>query len=78
MPYPRVNCLKTIPFRTAYCTYIGMAVPPPPPDIEQCINVTVPPPMADLVGLITRLSELERAAAEIKPTQGCPGEIHLL
>ena len=45
-----------------------MAVPPPPPDIEQCINVTVPPPMADLVGLITRLSELERAATEIKRT----------
>ena len=47
-----------------YSPYMAILPPSPPWDII----VTVPLPMADLVGLITSFSEAERAALEIKPT----------
>ena len=58
-----------------------MAIPPPPAPEHRTVYiiVTVPLPMADLVGLITSLSELESpSGCGNQAYIPCPGEIHLL
>ena len=61
-----------------YSPYVAI-LPPAPGHRTVYIIVTVPLPMADLVGLITSLSELESLSGRRNQAYiPSPGEIHLL
>ena len=61
-----------------YSPYVAI-LPPAPRHRTVYIIVTVPLPMADLVGLITSLSELESLSGRGNQAYiPSPGEIHLL
>ena len=68
IPYPRISCLKTIPFTAAH-TYIipyNMAVPPPPWE-SKLLQMTPQNATIDWIpmGQVTRVPPLQSSVAEI-------------
>ena len=57
MPYPSVNCLKTIPFTAAhiYIAHIWQYTPPPTPGLKPTINETIAMKNEYIVNLHLRL-----------------------